>query len=547
MPDNSVLAIKKRLENCTPSKNNPIYNSHIYWSQKAYNVTDIIIQELSSEGDTVFDPFMGSGVTVIESVSDSAKRNAIGVDINEVPLFIVQTAIGHRDSKKVVSLIKEFVKESHQLLDGRYSTILENGNTGTISSVVFDIVDGKYLLKSIKGKNNATGKNFSKIPDELDAQKIQEKSVIENIHDYTLMEDSKLAVRQGEKISEIFTPRNFACLDKLIGLSKEEKYKPAYQELRYVLLSMIHLCKITDLHSNSQWPLWIPNKNCVEKNVLNILDRRSNLTIKEIQFATSKYKKATLQKSPNSFKGTSNFCLFQKGIQDINKEDIPDESVDLIITDPPYLGQVAYSEYMQLYKPFLGFNINYDDEIVVSSAPSREKSTKGYFDLMNSAFSICGKKLKKGKFMCMYFHDCKLPVWDKLITSLSANGFRFLTQVHIEKSLTVKNIISPKKSLNGDALLFFVKDMLTPNEKVGKETLEEITANVIAEAKHMISQSESGLSTPELYDNGLMEFIIHNGWLHPLSKKYNSLVDIFERFFFWDESSAKWQITAPGK
>lgn len=101
MPDNSVLAIKKRLENCTPSKNNPIYNSHIYWSQKAYNVTDIIIQELSSEGDTVFDPFMGSGVTVIESVSDSAKRNAIGVDINEVPLFIVQTAIGHRDSKRL--------------------------------------------------------------------------------------------------------------------------------------------------------------------------------------------------------------------------------------------------------------------------------------------------------------------------------------------------------------------------------------------------------------------------------------------------------------
>lgn len=542
MPDNNITAIKRRLEKCKPSKSNPIYDSHIYWSQKAFNVTDILLQELSSTGDTIFDPFMGSGVTIIQSVSDQAKRNAIGIDINEVPIFIVRNVIGHKDSKKVIKIIKEFVEEAHREFDNIYYSNF-NGEKGTITSVIFDIKEQKLAIKNIKGRYNSSLKKCSKKPDADDYDSISRSRKISNINDYELIPDSKLAVRKGEHISEIFTPRNFYVLDCLIGLSKKECYKIAKEEIRYILLSMIHLCKITDLHSNSQWPLWIPFKDCVEKNVLSILDRRSSLTIESIKFASLKYKNATEVSNPIKFKGSSNFCLIEKGIQDVTKEDVPDNSVDLIITDPPYLGQVAYSEYMQLYEPFLGFSINFKDEIVVSSSPERKKNTSTYFNLMDSAFSICSQKLKSGHYMCMYFHDCKLSVWDSLISSLSKNGFRFLTQVHISKSLTIKNIISPKKSMNGDALLFFVKENLIKKEKPGKETMENIVANVIAEAKHMIIEHGGSLSTPELYDDGLMEFIIHNGWLHSLSLHYDSLVDLFERFFIWDEKDAKWSLS----
>ncbi len=53
--------------------------------------------------------------------------------------------------------------------------------------------------------------------------------------------------------------------------------------------------------------------------------------------------------------------------------------------------------------------------------------------------------------------------------------------------------------------------------------------------------SNGPLSTPELYDNGLMEIIIQNGWLEVLSKKYKSLVDIFEKYFVWDKTTARWK------
>ena len=214
----------------------------------------------------------------------------------------------------------------------------------------------------------------------------------------------------------------------------------------------------------------------------------------------------------------------------------------MIITDPPYLGQVVYSEYMQLYESFLGFDINYDDEIVVSSSPRRNKGLNDYFTLLKEGFNVCSRKLKDSKHMCMYFHDCDLKVWNKLIAILNSNNLRFLSIIHINKTATLKNIISPKKSLNGDALLFFVKDKIVSTSSRGDEPIEVIVHSIIKEAKHMIKNNRGKMSTPELYDNGLMEIIIHNGWLEKLSSEFDSLVDIFEKYFIWNEKGCYWSV-----
>ena len=234
-----------------------------------------------------------------------------------------------------------------------------------------------------------------------------------------------------------------------------------------------------------------------------------------------------------------NCLLLQKGSQLITEHDIPDNGVDLIITDPPYLEQVLYSEYMQLYKPFLNLDYNLNDEIIVSSAPSRSKNREDYFHLLDLVFNMCSHKLKLNHYLCLYFHDCNLNVWNELISILEKNCFRFITQIHIEKTVTLKNIISPKKSLNGDSILIFSRST-TPIKHIAEEDVSEIEHNIIRQAKYMV-KSNGPLSTPELYDNGLMEILIQNGWLQKLSSKYSSLVDIFEKHLTWDSSIAKWK------
>ena len=522
----NINKARNRVKNTVPSKSNPLYNSHLYWSQKPYNICDTLIEELSEEGDLVYDPFLGSGVTLMEAVRDKYKRRAVGCEINEAPISIVRTLMGgvdlssyHRDVTHAINEIKK--------LNYFYETECPVcGEIGVISSVLFDMPErnGTPQIKKINYICPMC-KRREKIASQQDYEKMTKIYAIYNISDEIMFENSKLAVYEGETIKEIFTPRNYMVLDRIIGLFEE--YPENKMVFKYVLMSILHLCKITDTHSNSQWPLWIPKTGCVEKNIVDMLCKKLIKFEDTISYINEEYTKDI------------QYTIFNKGSQYVTEDDIADGSVSLIITDPPYMGQVAYSEYMQLYKPFLGLNFNLEDEIIVTSAPGRKRTEDDYFEMLDQVFKICDKKMKTGGYFCMYFHDSNLTVWNRLIKYMANNHFKYLAQEHIKKSNTLKNIISPKKSLSGDAILFFVKEDFQFKTYDLTEELDEIETNIVQHIKKII-QKEGEKSTPELYDEGLIEYLIYNDWLEPVSKKYKTLVDIFEKYLIWNPKTNKW-------
>lgn len=522
----SIDEVKKEIYSTSASNKNPLYDSHIYWSQKPFNICDILIDAFSKEGDVIFDPFLGSGVTLLQSISNDKKRKAIGCEINEAPLFIVKTLLNDYDECKYKEIADKFLSKIRELQKYYFTNCKNCGSNGVITSVVFDKPkrEAEIKIKSINYRCTCSSK-CTKEADQKDIQSINIKHDIKNITDTLLIANSKLAVYENQHISQIFTKRNFAVLDEIVGIIDNLPY---YNDLfKYILMSIIHLCKITDKHSNSQWPLWIPKTDCVEKNIVDLLEKKVKKFISTITFLEQNYK------------NKSEYKLLHKGSQYITDKDIENESIQLIITDPPYLGQVAYSEYMQLYKPFLKLDFDIDDEIVISSAPSRNKTEDKYFRSLDDVFKICSSKLKIDGYFCMYFHDSSLAVWNKLISSLSNYKLQYLGQAHIAKSNTLKNIISPKKSLNGDCILFFKKIQAPVYMQDGRESIEEIEKNIVRQARFLVRQN-GALSTPELYDKGLMEILIQNDWLKTISKKYKSLVDLFEKHLKWDASSGKW-------
>jgi len=521
-----IPAVKRRIYDSKATNRNPIYNTHLYWSQKPYNICDILIESFSKEGDTVFDPFLGSGVTLLQAVSSTHNRKAIGCEINEAPLFIVKTLLASYDEKKYKKTLEVFLRETKKLQKYYAVRCPYCNESAVITSVVFDKAtrSAEIEIKDIKFRCVCSSKG-TKTANAEDYHAMNVAHAVQNITDIALIPNSRIAVHENETISCIFTRRNFAVLDEVVGVINALEM---YQDLfRYILMSVLHLCKITDKRSNSQWPLWIPKNDCVEKNIIDLLEKKAEKFTSAIGYMVEHYKKKPEYK------------LLHKGSQSIEEMDIPSNSVDLIITDPPYLGQVLYSEYMQLYKPFLGLSFNLDDEIVVSNAPSRDKGEAEYFELLDKVFGVCSSKLKEGAYFCLYFHDSNLEVWNKLISSLAKHNLRYISQAHIPKSNTIKNIISPKKSLNGDCILFFVKDSGVVYNDSAAETLNEIVLNIVQEAKHLLKQHKT-LSTPELYDNGLMEVLIQNGWLPALAKKYKTLVEIFEKHLRWDSKISKW-------
>lgn len=538
----NLRQVKHNINELSPSSKNDLYNSHLYWSQKSFNVIDELIRGLSDEGDIVFDPFMGSGVTVLEAINNDMNRIGIGCDVNEMPIFISNTLLKDMFSTQALEIIDRFEEDLENLRKYYLTTCTACKGEANINKVIFDkpnrTSNEGLTIHSIDFTCQNCGRSLKK-PDDSDYEKMLNSSYLtRNIKDIPLIKNTKIAVGDDETIEIIFTPRNYKVLDEIVGYIDNYSFSNIPN---YLLMSMLHLAKITDTHSNSQWPLWIPKINCVEKNIIDILNKKIKNIRKTVKFVNKKY-------YPNSV--VENFAeleqnkalLLLKGSQNITDDDIEDNSVSLIITDPPYMEQVMYSEYMQLYKPFLGLDFNLKDEIVVSSSPERKKDKVDYFHLLDQVFSMCSRKLKIEGYMCLFFHDSNLDVWARLIDLLEKNGFKFVSQEHIKKSKTVKNILSPKKSLNGDAVLFFtnLKEPLGNYESTTDLTV--IEQNIFEHTKFLLNKN-GAMSTPELYDNGLMEILIENGWLKKFSSKYTSLVEFFEGKLIWQKENGKWRLT----
>lgn len=75
--------------------------SHRYHqNEKPYSWIEPCIINSSKEGDTVLDPFMGSGTTMV--VCQKINRNGIGIEIDEQYINIARTRINDKDCMRIL-------------------------------------------------------------------------------------------------------------------------------------------------------------------------------------------------------------------------------------------------------------------------------------------------------------------------------------------------------------------------------------------------------------------------------------------------------------
>jgi hypothetical protein len=300
MADLSKLKGVIRNTDSEQKQKNPIYSSMMYWSQKSSSICDALIEELTDKPeDVIFDPFLGSGVTLLESVSDKHNRICYGTEINEAPVFAVNTLLQKHDIRQIKAAFSDFLTKI-SFLDKEYLTTCPHcGSKAQIIQTRFDVVNGKKILKEIIYHCGCKAKR--KNPDCDDISLFNAPRATSYIKNNELLYNSKLAVYKGEKIRDIFTERNFYVLDQIIGLSQKD---PEIEELtKYILLSMMHLCKITDTHSNSQWPLWTPKTDCVEKNVLVVFRKKVKKLFDALEYENKNYHYANKMVANNGDNG----------------------------------------------------------------------------------------------------------------------------------------------------------------------------------------------------------------------------------------------------
>ncbi len=122
--------------------NRPIYHVHKWWAQRlgsvfraivlgcfaptSSNLLELYYSKVSIPDQDVFDPFMGSGTTLGETLKLGA--NAIGRDINPVAHFLVKNALAVHSRTDVLSVFKQIERDTADRIRQFYKTTLPDGS-----------------------------------------------------------------------------------------------------------------------------------------------------------------------------------------------------------------------------------------------------------------------------------------------------------------------------------------------------------------------------------------------------------------------------------
>ncbi len=170
----------------------------------------------------------------------------------------------------------------------------------------------------------------------------------------------------------------------------------------------------------------------------------------------------------------------------VDLTEIPDRVVDAVVTDPPYLDNVMYSElsdffYVWLklvlegrYSQFAGPSASRADEAIRNV--EQGKDTRFYTHTLAAVFKECHRVLKDEGLLVFTFHHGTAEAWDALARSLDEANFsiRRIWPVHAEMDVGVP--ILGKQSIKYDAILVCRKreEMVSPVTDISSALIERI-------------------------------------------------------------------------
>ena len=197
----------------------------------------------------------------------------------------------------------------------------------------------------------------------------------------------------------------------------------------------------------------------VEKNVFKGLKRKINTITKAFR---------TLEKTQGEVEVRQGTCL---------KTDLPDHSVDYVFTDPPFGGNIPYSEINFINEAWLGNGTCQKDEIVVS--PSQNKQINDYEGLLTGAFQELGRILKPEGKVSLIFHSTQAKVWAALQNAYQRAGFQVELSNILDKKQGSFKQVTTKNFAKGDPILLLSKKA---NGATGKiMSPEELTITLLKE------------------------------------------------------------------
>jgi len=520
-----------------------IYAMHKYWSKKPYNIIREFILRYTEKGQIALDPFCGSGISVIESIF--TEREAIGIDINPSAIFITKQMI---NKVNIILMQKEFIKLESEIKDVINSFYIIKRKNKKFIGTHFIWENAK--LTEVWYKNDV--KSRTKIIEKpmRDDLELASSFSYDKISYYypkdRFFHNSRINANRKNHIYELFTPRNLMALSLLMDRIEKIENKNVKEFFKFCFTAsvgqasrMVFIVKRrgkfngksrkTERKEVGSWVIgyWVPKEN-FEINVWNCFKNRYRKVLKAKK--ELEHKKYSINEATNfeELLDSKNLLLINEPAQKALKE-LPDNSIDYVITDPPHGNRQPYLELSMLWNSWLKKDVNYEDEIVISESKDRKKDIHNYFNLLNEVFAEIERILKPNHHFSLMFNSLNDETWINLLIHTSSLKFDLENVETLEYSANSVVQDTRRAGLKTDFILTFRKNpnkIIKDIELVSLKKNKNYVVNLIVD--YLKNSREKYLETYQIL-NLLISELLHQNKFFRLSEVLHILKTDFDK------------------
>ncbi len=607
----------------------PVYKMHKYFARRPQNVFRELAENYSKPGDTVLDVFCGGGVTLFEGTSIGRKVIANDInplatfvsdmEVTQVDKKTYLTAISEiRDDVKELSdkLFLTHNRDTKELLPVRWfelaykvkcpecgtEIVLSNDNKadragmyhcsacGTDSAGVdCENIGTELISVTYKVTTRATRRTVS--PDEFDVkvkedcERDYEKYVkdlklwipdIEIPETWDRQQEDCLYRKGVAKFEDFFMKRSLIVMGFFLKKIHEKKETVSKDVFNLLLLTFSATLRYTNnlTISTNSWQdgrpvawakhaYWL-SYQFVEVNPIEYIDKRVTAMKAALDFQKERLPQLVKVSSQKELlENEHSYMLLNQDSADLP---IADESVDLVLTDPPYGGNVQYGElsafWLAWLYPDLGLEksrvIDLSREILVNRKKRKKsKDHEFYYQGLLGVFRECYRVLKDGRPLVFTFNNKDPKVWMAVMKAALDAGF-VLEDDGVIYQEPIENYINTAHTkysgaLLGDFIYTFLKDKnakTTLNENISEENLhKKIEEAIDYKICETVKKQES--TTNEIYIEVFRQIIPLLASLAMERRNFKYTADLFKntgiedkikKLCIWDENKKKWRM-----
>jgi adenine-specific DNA methylase len=437
----------------------PPYMMHKFWARRPWRVFRELITRFTRPSDIILDPFAGGGVTLVEGLV--VRRKVVAVDLNPLAVKIMR----HEVAPLNIRLFREAVKKLSEVMNPLASDVYAvkcpkcGGKAVTVWTECEASTDRPVAILYECNKCHSKG---LKQPHVEDLPGPPQPSQFTRVEIPKGDKTGDLLKRGIRFFDQLFTKRNLYMVLKL--KEEIEKLENCGEDIKsFLFFTLSSTLKWTSKMSHLRggvvegWALhayWIYPKY-LEINVWREFLNRAEAVLRGKEF-TNKHI-GSYAREAKTFDGLLANATYMILQADSRRLPLLDESVDAVITDPPYGDNVNYAELSDYFLWLFNEKAPKEEEIVINR--TRGFTIYHYERGLEEVFKECYRVLKPGGLLISTFNSKDALVVGAFIYSLRRAGFSFagaLPQPYLKAYETTFHALQVD-SMPYDYIFFFYK------------------------------------------------------------------------------------------